>query len=108
MAISSREQAVIIYLDGSSLPKETYEEYDLSTLEEQLIEIIEANSLGEFDGNKFGPEGTRLFMYGLDADALFAGIQPVLLAYPLCAGAVVVIRYGAPGAHERHVILPAS
>jgi hypothetical protein len=108
MTTSSSEQAVIVYLDGSSLPKETYEECDLSILQDQLIDVIAANSLGEFDGNEFGPEGTRLYMYGPDAEALFAGIEPVLLAYPLCAGAVVVIRHGTPGAHERHIILPTG
>ena len=108
MTISSNEQAVIIYLDGSSLPKATYEEHDLSSLEDQLIDIIEAESLGEFDGNEFGPDGTKLFMYGPDADALFAGIEPVLLAHPLCAGARIVIRHGSPGAKEREVILPTD
>ena len=106
MTINSNEQAVILHLDGSTLPRETYEEYDLSTLEEQLIEIIESNALGEFDGNEFGPDGTRLFMYGPDADALFAGIEPALLAFPLCAGARVMIRYGGPGTKEREIILP--
>lgn len=106
MTVYSNEQAVIIYLDRSRLQKATFEEDDLSSLQYQLISIMEAKSLGEFDGNESGPDGTRLFLYGPDADALFAGIEPTLLTYPLCAGARIAIHYGGPGAKEREVVLP--
>jgi hypothetical protein len=46
-----------------------------------------------------------LFLYGPDADKLFAGVEPVLRNYPLCQGAKVVLRYGGPGAPERVVEL---
>ena len=102
----SSEQTVIVHLDGKTLPEEIYEKYDLATLEDHLIEAIEAKSLGEFDGNEFRPEETLLFMYGPDAETQFEGIKPVLLAYPLCQNARVVIRNGGPGSPEREVILP--
>jgi hypothetical protein len=98
-------QAVLVYLQGSGLPQEVYDEYDLATLEDQLMEVIELNVLGEFDGNEFGHEGVTLFMYAPDAERLFAGIEPVLRAYPLCKNATVTIRYGAPGAPERKLLL---
>ena len=99
------EQAVIVHLRGSGLPDEIYENYDVSTLEDQLIEAIEANQLGEFDGNEFGPEETVLYMYGPDAEKLFNGIESVLRAYPLCQEGFVRIRSGPPGAAERQVPL---
>lgn len=99
------EQAVIIHLRGSSLPDEVYEKYDVSTLEDQLQEVIQSKKLGEYDGNEFGPEETVLYMYGPDAERLFAGIEPVLRAYPLCKEGVAIIRSGPPGAPERKVSL---
>jgi tetratricopeptide (TPR) repeat protein len=105
-----REQdqgAVLIQLDGSTLPDAVYRDYDLATLEDQLAEAIEPQGLGEFDGNEFGPENVTLFLYGADAEALFAAIEPVLKAYPLCQNARVIIRQGPPGSPEREVSLPS-
>jgi hypothetical protein len=99
------EQAVIVRLRGSGLPDEIYEKFDISTLEDQLIEVIEAKRLGEFDGNEFGPDETVLYMYGPDAEKLFDGIESVLRAYPLCQEGFVTIRSGPPGAPERQVPL---
>jgi len=99
------EQAVIVRLRGSSLPDEVYEKYDISTLEDQLREAIEKKKLGEFDGNEFGPQETVLYMYGPDAEQLFAGVESVLRAYPLCKEGVAVIRRGPPGAPQREVNL---
>jgi hypothetical protein len=70
-----------------------------------LIEVIEHDKLGEFDGNEVGVGGATLFMYGLDAEKLFAGIEATLRSYPLCKGARVVIRYGGPGAEQRQLML---
>jgi hypothetical protein len=102
---SENEQAVIVYLDGTGLPDEIYEKYDSSTIEDRLIEVIDHDGLGEFDGNEFGPAETALYMYGPDADRLFAGIEGTLRGYPLCQGARVVIRYGGPGSNEKEVRL---
>ncbi len=99
------EQAVIIRLRGSSLPDEIYEKYDISTLEEELRLVIERQKLGEYDGNEFGPDETVLYMYGPDAERLFAGVEPVLRAYPLCKEGVAVVRSGPPGSPQREVSL---
>ena len=97
------EEAVLIYLDGTGLPDQIYQEYDLSTLEDQLIDAIGAEHAGEFDGNEIGPDGATLFAYGQDADHLFSVIEPVLRDYPLCQNARVVIRKGGPGATQTEV-----
>ena len=105
---SPNEQAVLVYLDGKSLPKAVYENYDLATLEDQLIDAIESQSLGEFDGNEIGPGESILYMYAPNAEALFTGIEPILRAYPLCQNARVVVRYGGPRSQVREITLPKS
>ncbi|MHB9026499.1 MAG: hypothetical protein ACYC7E_20380 [Armatimonadota bacterium] len=95
------KQAVLIYLVDNDLPDEVYDQYDVATLEDQLIDVIDTQGLGEYDGNEFGPEETILFMYTPDAERLYAGIKSILESYPLCRNARAVIRYGGPGAKER-------
>ena len=99
--------AVLIHLDGRSLPNEVYQKYDLATLEDQLEAAVKSRGLGEFDGNEFGPERTTLFFYGRDAEALFAAMEEILKSHPLCQNARIAIRQGGPGSPEREVILPA-
>ncbi len=94
------EQAVLVYLDGTSLPDSVCERFDLATLEDQLTAVINDKDLGEYDGNEFGPAGTTLFMYGPDARALFSAVENILRAYPLCQNSRVVVRLGGP-AHRQ-------
>jgi hypothetical protein len=98
-------QAVLVHLDGVGLPDHIYQVCDLATIDEMLTEVLERDGLGEFDGNETGPTETTLFMYGPDAEKLFAGIEGTLRAYPLCGGARVVIRRGGPGAAQREIRL---
>jgi hypothetical protein len=102
------EQAVLVYLDVTDLPQQVYENYDLATIEDRLIEVINANGLGEFDGNEIGPTEAILFMYGPDAELLYQGIEATLRGYPLCQGARVVIRHGGPGAPQREGHIDAA
>jgi hypothetical protein len=99
------QQAVLVHLDGTGLPDHVYQECDLETIEERLTEVIDREGLGEFDGNEIGPSETTLYMYGPDAEKLFAGIEQLLRAYPLCKGARVEIRRGGPDAESREVRL---
>ena len=101
------EQAVIVYLDGSGLPGEIYEQYDLATLEDRLVQAVERSASGEYDGNEFGLDGTTLYLYGPDAERLFLAIESALRGYPLCQNARVVIRRGPPGSPERELIIGA-
>ena len=97
------QEAVLVHLDGTGLPEEVYEQHDLATLEDRLIEVISQRGLGELDGHEIGPSETVVFLYGPDAERLFSGVEPILRAYPLCRNARVVIRSGGPGAPERVV-----
>ena len=99
------QQAVIVHLDGTGLPDHIYQEYDLATIEDRLIEVLERKRLGEFDGNEVGQGQATLFMYGPDAERLFDGIEQTLREYPLCQGARVEIRRGGPGAQQRELRL---
>ena len=101
----SAQQAVFVYLDGRRLPSEVYAQYDLATIEDELIEIIRRDHLGAFDGNEVRDATTVLFMYGPNAERLYAGIEQTLRNYPLCQRARVVIRKGGPGSEQRVVLL---
>src|ERR1019366_4136012 len=52
---SNSDECVLIHLDGVHLPDQVYQECDLSTLEDMLIEAIESSNAGELDGNEIGP-----------------------------------------------------
>ena len=98
-------ECVLIHLDGLNLSDEVYRDCDLSTLEDQLIEAIESDGAGELDGHETGPKESTIFTYGPDADRLYSAMEPVLLAYPLCQKARIVIRKGGPGSPQTEVQL---
>jgi hypothetical protein len=68
----------------------------LFDLEDKLIEAITAADVGELDGNEIAVDGSDgfIFMYGLDARALFAAAEPVLRASPVAKGGEVTLRFG--------------
>lgn len=92
------EQAVTVYLqlsdNGFGSEDEQHRIYDLS---DQLAAAIDMQDAGEFDGDEFGDGSCTLFMYGPDADTLFAAVEPILRASPLAEGAYAVKRYGDVG-----------
>ena len=56
------------------------------------------------DGNEIGEGECTLFMYGPDADLLFAAIEPRLRASRMTKGGSVVKRHGDPDdPHVREV-----
>ncbi len=99
--LTSPEQAVLIHLDAKGLPQRVYDEYDVVTLEDKLEEALSGRGVGEYDGNEFGEGEVVLYLYGADAERLFAVIEGTLRSYPLCRNARVVIRGGEPGAPQR-------
>jgi hypothetical protein len=96
------EQAVIVALVGSGIEQSFYQ-HDLSTLEDQIIESLHGTGLGALDGNEIGPSGCALYLYGPDAEMLYARIEPILRPHPLCQSCRVTIRRGGPGAPQREV-----
>jgi hypothetical protein len=82
----------------------------LFALEERLEQLIEHAGVGEFDGNDLAADGSdgTLYMYGPDADALFAVVRPALEATDFMRGARVRLRYGPPKDGVREVELLLS
>jgi len=99
------DECVLIHLDGVNLPDKVYQECDLSTLEDLLIDVIESNNAGELDGHETGPTETTIFTYGRDADELYRAMEPVLKEYPLSQNARIVVRKGGPGSPQTEIHL---
>jgi hypothetical protein len=89
------EHAVIVQLKLSDEKFGASDERDaIHALTDRLAAAIEAALAGEFDGDEFGDGICTLYMYGPDADRLFAAVEPELRASPLSRGGHAVRRYG--------------
>jgi hypothetical protein len=100
------EQAVIATFTLADGEWGDPDEFDaLFELEAALTRAIEENGVGEFDGYGRGMGACNFFMYGPDADALFAAVLPLIRVFPARPGSSVVKRYGEPGAPEVRVHL---
>lgn len=101
------EHAVIVHFQYGSTDLAR-----LFALEEQLEQAIVTANAGEFDGNEVAADGSDgyLYMYGPDADKLFAAVRPVLESAEFMQGARVTLRYGPPsdGVKEVEVELGRS
>ena len=100
------KEGIAIYLDGVGLPKHVYRDCDINELADQITAALTAEEAGEIRGSWVGPTETAIYLYGPDAEAAFARIEPVLRAYPLCQNARVVLRHGNPNLKPRTVQLP--
>jgi hypothetical protein len=97
-APTQNDHAVIVHF--------AYGSTDLSALfelETRLEAAIAKAKAGEFDGNEIATDGSDgfLYMYGPDADRLFAAIRPCLEGTPFTRGAEVQLRYGPAGEDSR-------
>jgi hypothetical protein len=101
--MSTSEEAVIVRSTMSEMGANILEY--LNALEEALINVIEQECVGEFDGNEVGQGELVLYMYGPSAENLFATVLPCLRSSPLTSSAVVIVRHGGPGAACRFVRL---
>ena len=103
------EHAVIVHLRLSNDDFGTREETDaIHALSERLEAAILAAQAGEFDGDEFGGGECVLYMYGTNADSLFAAIEAELRASSLSRGGWAIKRYGPaedPSASEVRVDL---
>ena len=70
----------------------------LHALEDELTGALDGQEVGELDGHEIAVDGSDgfVFLYGPDADALFAAIEPVLRKSAVTAGADATLRYGEP------------
>ncbi len=81
----------------------------LLAIEEQLESAINAAGVGEFDGNEIAVDLSdgSLYMYGPDAEALFAVVRPILAGAECLRNTRVRLRFGPPedGTPERVEVL---
>lgn len=77
-----------LYLNGTDLPDEVYEQCDSNELFEEIVARIEG--AGEVCSWWQGPTETALYLYGGSFDTLRERIAELLETYPLCQGARVV------------------
>jgi hypothetical protein len=78
----------------------------LFELEEQLEKAISEAKVGEYDGNEIAVDGSdgSLYMYGPDADRLFAVVEPIIRTSSFMKGAQAKRRYGGAGSGAREAI----
>ena len=102
---STPEHAVIVYFNYGSTDLQR-----LFELEVALEQVISAADAGEFDGTEVATDGSDgyLYMYGPDADKLFAAVEPVLQSASFMAGATVTKRYGPPENGVRESVVKIS
>ena len=98
-----RQQCLAIYLDGVSLPEEVYAGLDFDAVVGELGAAAGENS---FRGFWQGNEETGLFLFGADAEAMFARVEPVLRRLPIGQNARVVVRAGKAALGPREVRPP--
>ncbi|MGD9494869.1 MAG: hypothetical protein AB7Y46_01035 [Armatimonadota bacterium] len=103
------EHAVLVHIPLSDDEFGAEEEREaIFALEDELIAAIEQTDAGVLDGNEFGGGQCVLFMYGPDADALWAAVEPLLREFAPARGGYAVKRYGPPqdeGAREERMQL---
>jgi hypothetical protein len=77
----------------------------LFRLEQELENVIGGTGVGEYDGNEVAVDGSdgSLYMYGPDADRLFAVVRPILEKSTVIREAVATLRYGPPDDTVRSV-----
>lgn len=81
-------EGLALYLNGTDLPDEVYEQCDSNYVFEQIVERIEG--VGEICSWWQGPTETALYLYGVSFDALHERIAELVATYPLCQGARVL------------------
>ena len=99
------QQSLAVYLDGMTLPAQVYAELDFS-------EVVRAmgKAAGEGSYRTFwqGPAETAVFFFGVDAEQMFARVEPLLRALPIGQNARMVIRASKDPSAWRTVRLPRS
>lgn len=89
------QHAVIVHLPLIEDPFGSEREREIiADLTGELQHAINGGNVGEFDGEEFGGGRCVIYMYGPNADKLFAVVEPILRATPLARGGFAIKRYG--------------
>lgn len=77
-------------------------------IENELEAALTKDHIGILDGNSFGDGVCTIYLYGNNADTIFAAIEPILLSSNLNSTLKVIKRYGSHStADENESILEA-
>ena len=104
-ASTAREEAVLVCLDSVAVTGEPGRAQDLEDVEARLVPLVQARGLGRYAGHRDGEDGTVLYLYGPNAEAIYTAVEDVLRDSPLTRHARVVLREGPPGAATREIRL---
>jgi hypothetical protein len=71
----------------------------LYALEDDILAALEGKSVGELDGHEIAIDGSDgcLFLFGPDANALYAAIERPLRVSEVTRGGHATLRYGSHG-----------
>jgi hypothetical protein len=103
-AAVAEQHAVIVHFDYAANSLDA-----LYEVEGKLERAVNAADVGEFDGNEIAVDLSdgSLYMYGPDAEALFAVVRPILTGATCLRNTRVTLRFGPPedGVRERIEVL---
>ncbi|MCB9844685.1 MAG: hypothetical protein H6811_01680 [Phycisphaeraceae bacterium] len=102
-AESAAEHAVLLHVRMAEASPSKAERELVFGLEDRLASAIDAAGAGEFDGDEWGEGEAVLYMYGPDADRLWASIEGLVRGAGLAGGSYAIKRYGGPEARGERV-----
>ncbi len=76
------KQGLGLYLNGTDLPDETYQNCDVNHVFAECQRLLE--DIGTISSHWQGPQETALYMYGTSFAAMQEQLLPFLQSYPLC------------------------
>ncbi len=89
--LPGEEQDLLVGLKLSNRLMGTHEErQEIEAFADELAAAIEAEGVGEYDGDELGGGECTLFFCGPDIDKLLGVLRPLLKRSPLCRGAMLV------------------
>jgi hypothetical protein len=100
-------EGLAVYLDGVNLSDSVYEKCNINELAGLILGTLSSVG-GEIRDSWVGRNETSIYMYGPNAETMFAKLEPILASYPLCQNARVVIRSGNPDLNPRTVNITYS
>ena len=75
-------EGLAVYLNGTDLPAEVYENSDVNFVYDELNQLTEG--VGMVFSHWEGPTETALYLYGSSFEVLKEKIAPLISSYPLC------------------------
>lgn len=78
---------------------------EIHAFTDHLQKVINASGKGTFDGDEFGEGQCGIFMYGPNADELFAVVMPHVATWRKAAGGQIIKRYGDRYGREERIAL---